>query len=112
HFWADVAAEGCTMFVYIGELCRYLANQPPSDDEQRHKIRLVFGNGLRPDVWAVLKTRFRIPEVLEFYGATEGNVSMFNFDGRLGAIGRSPKWLRSKFSMRLVQFDVETETEV
>jgi fatty-acyl-CoA synthase len=28
HFWDDVNAEGCTMFVYIGELCRYLVNQP------------------------------------------------------------------------------------
>jgi fatty-acyl-CoA synthase len=112
HFWGDVAAEGCTMFVYIGELCRYLANQPPSEDETRHKIRLAFGNGLRPDLWPVMKQRFRIPEILEFYGATEGNVSMFNFDGREGAIGRAPKWLRSRFNIRLVQFDVETETPI
>ena len=112
HFWSEVADEGCTMFVYIGELCRYLVNQPESDDERRHKIRMAFGNGLRQDVWAQLKSRFRIPEVLEFYGATEGNVSMFNFDGRIGAIGRMPKWLRKKMNMRLVQFDLETEEEV
>ena len=100
------------MFVYIGELCRYLVNHPPSDDETRHKIRMAFGNGLRPDVWAEMKTRFRIPEILEFYGSTEGNVSMFNFDGKVGAIGRAPKWLRKKFNIRLVQFDVETEQPV
>src|SRR5206468_3451222 len=80
HFWDDLVAEGCTMFVYIGELCRYLVNQPPTDAETRHKIRLAFGNGLRPDIWPVMKQRFRIPEILEFYGSTEGNVSMFNFD--------------------------------
>ncbi|HEY0436538.1 MAG TPA: AMP-binding protein, partial [Phenylobacterium sp.] len=85
HFWKEAADEGCTMFVYIGELCRYLVNQPPSEDETRHKIRLAFGNGLRPDIWPVMKQRFKIPEILEFYGATEGNVSMFNFDGREGA---------------------------
>ena len=107
HFWSDVAAENCTMFVYIGELCRYLVNQPPGEDDARHRIRLAFGNGLRPDVWAEMKARFRIPEILEFYGSTEGNVSMFNFDGRTGAIGRAPKWLRKKFNIRLVQFDVE-----
>ncbi len=39
------------MFVYIGELCRYLANQPEVPEEQGHKLRLAFGNGLRPDVW-------------------------------------------------------------
>ena len=108
HFWPEAVAEGCTMFVYIGELSRYLVNQPPGDDETRHKIRMAFGNGLRPDIWPVLKQRFRIPEILEFYGSTEGNVSMFNFDGREGAIGRAPKWLRKRFNVRLVQFDVET----
>ncbi|HEX3700341.1 MAG TPA: long-chain-acyl-CoA synthetase [Phenylobacterium sp.] len=112
QFWSDVQGEGCTMFVYIGELCRYLVNQPPSEAETRHKIRLAFGNGLRPDIWPVMKSRFRIPEILEFYGATEGNVSMFNFDGREGAIGRAPRWLRNRFNIRLVQFDVEAEQPV
>ncbi|WP_334163552.1 long-chain-acyl-CoA synthetase [Phenylobacterium sp.] len=112
HFWEEVLAEGCTMFVYIGELCRYLVNAPEHPDEARHKIRLAFGNGLRPDVWPELKRRFRIPEILEFYGSTEGNVSLFNFDGREGAIGRAPKWLRKRFNVRLIQFDVETEQPI
>jgi fatty-acyl-CoA synthase len=112
HFWADVVAEGCTMFVYIGELCRYLVNHPANEDEGRHKIRLAFGNGLRADVWTEMKLRFRIPEILEFYGSTEGNVSMFNFDGKVGSIGRAPKWLRDRFNIRLVQFDVEAEQPV
>jgi fatty-acyl-CoA synthase len=112
HFWDDVVQEGCTMFVYIGELCRYLVNQPPTDAETRHKVRLAFGNGLRPDIWPVMKQRFRIPEILEFYGSTEGNVSMFNFDGREGAVGRAPKWLRSKFNVRVIAFDVEAEKPI
>jgi fatty-acyl-CoA synthase len=112
HFWTEAADEGCTMFAYIGELCRYLVNQPPVEDEHRHKIRLAFGNGLRPDIWPTVRQRFRIPEILEFYGSTEGNVSMFNFDGREGAIGRAPKWLRKRFNIRLVQYDVESEQPV
>jgi fatty-acyl-CoA synthase len=112
HFWEEVVAEGCTMFVYIGELCRYLVNAPEHPDETRHKIRLAFGNGLRPDVWPELKRRFRIPEILEFYGSTEGNVSLFNFDGREGAVGRAPKWLRRRFNVRLIQFDVENEQPI
>jgi len=112
HFWKEIVAEGCTMFVYIGELCRYLVNHDFDEDETRHKIRLAFGNGLRPDVWAQLRQRFRVPEILEFYGSTEGNVSMFNFDGREGAIGRIPKWLKKRFNVRLVQYDVETEEVV
>jgi len=112
HFWPEVVAENCTMFVYIGELCRYLANQPEHELERAHKIRLIFGNGLRPDVWNDMLDRFKVGEVLEFYGATEGNVSLFNFDGRRGAIGRVPGYLRGKFNIRIVKFDVEHETPV
>lgn len=112
QFWPDITAENCTMFVYIGELCRYLLNHPEAPEEARHKLRLAFGNGLRPDVWPILKRRFRIPDILEFYGSTEGNVSLFNWDGREGAIGRVPKWLKARFSIRLVQYDLETETVV
>jgi len=112
HFWSDIVAEGCTMFVYIGELCRYLANQTQVPQETQHKLRLAFGNGLRPDVWETLEGRFAVPRVLEFYGSTEGNVSMFNFDGKLGAIGRDPGYLKSFFNVRLAKFDVETEMPV
>jgi fatty-acyl-CoA synthase len=112
HFWPEIVAENCTMFVYIGELCRYLANQPEHELERAHKIRMIFGNGLRPDVWDDMLDRFKVGEVLEFYGATEGNVSLFNFDGKRGAIGRVPGYLRGKFNIRIVKFDVETETPV
>ena len=109
QFWEDVLAERCTMFVYIGELCRYLVNQPERPEERMHKLRLAFGNGLRPDVWERMVARFRIPRILEFYGATEGNVSILNFDGKLGAVGRIPAYVRSRFNVRLARFDVETE---
>ncbi|HXQ47002.1 MAG TPA: long-chain-acyl-CoA synthetase [Caulobacteraceae bacterium] len=112
HFWSDVAKENCTMFVYIGELCRYLVNQPEQPDEQKHKLRLAFGNGLGPEIWQTVQQRFRLPQILEFYGSTEGNVSLFNLDGRPGAIGRIPSYLRSWFNVRLARFDMETETIV
>jgi fatty-acyl-CoA synthase len=112
HFWDDIADHDCTMFVYIGELCRYLINAPPHPKERAHRIRLAFGNGLRPDVWEEFQKRFAIGDILEFYGSTEGNVSMFNFDAQPGAIGRVPNYLRKRFSVRLVRFDVESEQPV
>ena len=112
HFWPEIVAEQCTMFVYIGELCRYLANQPEHELERAHKIRMIFGNGLRADVWNDMLDRFKVGDVLEFYGATEGNVSFFNFDGKRGAIGRIPGYLRKKFNIRIVKFDVESETPI
>lgn len=112
HFWDDIADHDCTVFVYIGELCRYLLNHEPHPKERTHNLRLGFGNGLRPDVWEEFQSRFHVPEILEFYGSTEGNVSMFNFDGKPGAIGRVPAYLRKRFTIRLVQFDIDAETPV
>ena len=112
QFWDDMVRYGCTIFVYIGELCRYLVNHPPQDDERAHKLRLAFGNGLRPEVWAEFQDRFNVPEILEFYGSTEGNVSLFNFDGKPGAVGRVPFYLKTRFPVRLVRFDVESEQPV
>jgi fatty-acyl-CoA synthase len=111
HFWDDVAAEGATMFVYIGELVRYLANHPPTDNERRHRLRLAFGNGLARDMWQELVGRFAVPRILEFYGSTEGNVSLFNFDGGVGAVGRVPPWLAGAFNVAVARFDVAAEAE-
>jgi len=70
------------------------------------------GNGLRGDIWYSFKTRFRIPRILEFYAATEGNVSLFNVEGKPGAIGRIPSYLAHRFPATLVRFDLEKEEPV
>jgi fatty-acyl-CoA synthase len=105
RFWSDVAGWECTLFQYIGELCRYLLNTEPHPDETRHRVRLCCGNGLRPEVWNRFKERFRIPQILEFYAATEGNVSLVNVEGKPGAIGRVPPFLAHRFPATLVQYD-------
>ncbi|HVZ99704.1 MAG TPA: long-chain-acyl-CoA synthetase [Caulobacterales bacterium] len=112
HFWPDIVDNGCTIFVYIGELCRYLVNQAPGPLERQHRLKLAFGNGLRPEVWPEFQQRFAVKRILEFYGSTEGNVSLFNFDGQPGAVGRVPAYLRKRFTVRLVKFDVEAEMPV
>jgi fatty-acyl-CoA synthase len=63
-------------------------------------------------VWEPFKSRFRIPQILEFYAATEGGISLFNVEGKCGAIGRVPSYLAHRFSPALVQFDVENEKPV
>jgi fatty-acyl-CoA synthase len=112
EFWYDVVRWDCTCFQYIGELCRYLLNAPPSPQERAHRLRLACGNGLRPDVWAQFKERFRIPQIIEFYAATEGNVSLFNFDGKEGAVGRLPWWMAARFPTKIVRFDRERQQPV
>ena len=112
HFWPDVREQKATVFFYIGELCRYLVSQPPHPEDGQHGLRVAVGNGLRPEVWERFQPRFKIPKVLEFYGSTEGNVSMMNYDGKIGAIGRIPFYLRNRFNIRLVKFDIEREEPV
>ena len=111
-FWDDVVRHDCTLFQYVGELCRYLLHAPPQPSETRHRLRLACGNGLRPDIWRSFKERFRIPRIVEFYAATEGNVMLFNFAGREGAIGRLPRLLDWRFPVRIVRFDVAREAPV
>jgi fatty-acyl-CoA synthase len=112
EFWDDIVRWDCTMFQYIGELCRYLMNTPPGPGEERHRIRLVCGNGLRPDVWPEFRRRFRIPQILEFYAATEGNCTLFNFESKEGAVGRLPWFLARRFPIKVVRFDIEAEQPV
>ncbi len=111
-FWPDIHRYGATMFEYIGELCRYLLNAPPSPLERGHKIRAVTGNGLRPEIWREFQRRFAIPRIVEFYGATESNVAMLNYDGTVGAVGRVPDYLEWLLPARVVRFDVEKEMPV
>jgi fatty-acyl-CoA synthase len=112
EFWSDCARYKPTFFQYIGELCRYLLNAPSDPDERNHCIRAITGNGLRPEIWPVFQSRFAIPKVIEFYGATEGNVSMLNYDGKVGAVGRIPWYMRAIMTTRLVRFDVEREQPI
>ena len=107
EFWDDVVRNDCTLFQYIGELCRYLLKAPPSEFESRHRLRLVCGNGLRGDVWEAFQARFAIPRILEFYAATEGNFSLYNVEGKPGAIGRIPRLLAHRFPAAIVRLDVE-----
>ena len=114
NFWDDVADQGATSIVYIGELCRYLVNSPEHPKEKAHALRTGFGNGLRPDIWEEFLTRFNIPGVCEFYGSTEGNVSFLGFDGKVGAVGRIPSYLENgPFGhIAFVKFDVVEEQPI
>jgi fatty-acyl-CoA synthase len=108
QFWPDVRRWRCTQFQYIGELCRYLLNVPPASGDKDHELRAMCGNGMRADVWEPFQARFSVPKVLEFYAATEGNFSLFNAEGKPGAIGRIPPFLKHRFPTVVVRFDPAT----
>jgi fatty-acyl-CoA synthase len=109
RFWDECVEHGATAFQYIGELCRYLVNSPSHPLERGHQLRVCVGNGLRPDVWPTFQERFKIPRIVEFYGATEGTASLFNLDNRVGSIGRVRPALAKRLGIHLVEYDVEAD---
>ncbi len=112
RFWHDIVRHNCTLFQYIGELCRYLLKAPPSELERGHRLRLACGNGLRGDIWEAFQARFAIPQILEFYAATEGNFSLYNVEGKPGAIGRIPAFLAHRFPASIIRVDAELGTPI
>ena len=112
NFWKDCVKYNCTASQYIGEICRYLLAQPRCEEETTHKMRLMYGNGLREEIWQNFVDRFRV-RVGELYGSTEGTSNLVNIDGKVGACGFLPiSPLTSKMHpVRLVKID-ETSGEV
>jgi fatty-acyl-CoA synthase len=111
-FWHDIVRWDCTLVQYIGELCRYLLKAPRPEFDGHHRLRLACGNGLRGDIWEAFQARFAIPRILEFYAATEGNFSLYNVEGKPGAIGRIPPLLAHRFPAAIVRLDAETDVPV
>jgi fatty-acyl-CoA synthase len=108
RFWDDVERWDCTAFQYIGELCRYLVAAPPSPTYRAHKLRLAIGNGLSGEVWRGFLDRFGPLRMLEFYASTEGNVWLYNVEGKIGSIGRVPPYLAAREPIALVHFDADS----
>ncbi|PCI87067.1 MAG: long-chain-acyl-CoA synthetase [Hyphomicrobiales bacterium] len=112
EFWDDCVKYEATIFQYIGELCRFLTNAPHNPNETKHKLRIACGNGLRPDVWKEFESRFQIPQILEWYGASEGNAPLFNLDNTFGSIGRVPFWAKSLLNLSIVKYDIRADSEI
>lgn len=111
-FWPDCARYNATVVVYIGELCRYLLQTPPSPSDSEHKVRLAVGNGLRPEIWAEFQQRFNVPHIGEFYGSTEGNAGLFNLckdASAQGAIGHMGTFVEYMSNMRLIKLGEDGE---
>jgi len=102
RFWDEVIASRATAFIYIGEICRYLLNQPPKPTDRTHKVRLIAGNGLRPEIWDEFTKRFGIARVCEFYASSEGNTAFINIFNVPRTTGISPTQLA------YVEYDPDT----
>ncbi len=105
EFWNDIRRHKVTAMYYVGEICRYIANQPPRADDRDHTLRKLGGAGMRPDVWKQFLERFGVEMVLEGLGATEANYGITNVDNRIGSVGRLPYPQAS--NIRVLRYDTE-----
>lgn len=106
RFWDDVRRYQATSFCYIGELCRYLLNQPARADDRQHAVRAMIGNGLRPEIWDAFQQRFGVAHIAEFYTASECNLAFINALGLPRTTGLCP------LSFAIVRMDLDTELPV
>ncbi|KAG8012733.1 Very long-chain acyl-CoA synthetase, partial [Nibea albiflora] len=112
QFWDYCRKYNVTVIQYIGEIMRYLCNTPRKLNDRRHKVRLAIGNGIRAEVWREFINRFGNIQIREFYGATEGNFSLLNYSGKIGAVGRDTFLHKKYFPYSLIKFDVDKEKPV
>ncbi|XP_067666872.1 long-chain fatty acid transport protein 2-like [Haliotis asinina] len=110
NFWHDCRKHNVTVVHYIGEMCRYLVNRPKTEEDGIHSIRTAVGNGLRKDIWEEFATRFRIPQVVEFYAATESPIGFSNIYNKVGSVGRASPLTNLIFPAAFVEFDDYTQT--
>lgn len=104
-FWEDVRKHGITCFYYIGEIVRYLLVSEPSPEDRNHKVRVMAGAGLKPDIWREFTERFGIKRVIEGLGSTEANYGITNADNKVGSVGRIPYPEHS--NVRILKWDVD-----
>lgn len=120
-FWKEVRESNATIIQYVGETCRYLLAAPPQIDpvtgenlDKKHKVRIAFGNGLRPDIWNRFKERFGIETIAEFYAATEGTSGAWNLssnDFSRGAVGRNGTLASTLLGPQIAIVQLVWETE-
>ncbi|KAI1864028.1 uncharacterized protein JN550_009048 [Neoarthrinium moseri] len=116
-FWPEVHQHQATHIQYVGELCRYLVNAPPSKLDKGHKVRVAWGNGMRPDVWEEFRQRFDIECVHELYAATDGlgfstNPNRGDFSrNAIGVRGKLWHWWNGDREKRII-IDPDTQEVV
>ncbi|CAG8894283.1 unnamed protein product [Penicillium salamii] len=112
-FWDDIRDSESTLFVYVGETARYLLAPPPSPQDRNHKVRCMYGNGLRPDIWEKFRERFGVQEVGEFFNSTEGIFGLFNYNRgpfTSGSVGHHGLIMRGVLHNVFIPVAIDPET--
>jgi len=105
-FWNRMHHTEATIFLYVGEMCRFLLNRKSCyNTKLTYKVRLCIGNGMSKDIWDDFKESFKLDHMAEFYSQTEGFAFMSNIMQKPGSFGYVPKLKIGNYPYRVVKFN-------
>ena len=67
---------------------------------------------MQAHIWEEFKGRFQIKRICEFYGATEGNTSLGNTTGKVGAVGFLSVLVPAVYPVKIIRIDPDTNEPV
>lgn len=113
-YWQQCERVGATIGLYVGEMLRYLLAAGPRPPALARRLHTFTGNGLAAGPWRAALRDFcdaagEPPQIVEFYGATEGSTLLINRNGKVGSCGR-PVLFGPLDALRLVRYAPERDT--
>jgi crotonobetaine/carnitine-CoA ligase len=90
RLWDITRRYGCTVFNLIGGMTVALHSEPRKPDDADNPVRRVISAGMPAALWRDFQERFAV-EILEFYGAAEGGLTINPPGvGPVGSVGKPP----------------------
>lgn len=70
-FWRTAAESGATQANIIAAIGNILARRPREEFDPRHRLRVIYGAPITPDLERTFREDFHVPVMIEGYGMTE-----------------------------------------
>lgn len=96
RLWDVARKYGCTTFTLLGGMTTAIYSEPERPNDRDNPVRFVISAGMPAAIWRSFERRFGV-EILEFYGAVEGGLSIKPIgQGPVGSVGRPPAALQMR----------------
>ena len=88
RLWDITRQHGCTSFTLLGGMTTAIYAEPPQFNDGEHPVRHIISAGMPAAIWPNFERRFNV-QLLEFYGAAEGGLTVNPPGvGPVGSIGK------------------------
>lgn len=96
RLWDIARKYGCTTFTLLGGMTTAIYSEPARPDDADNPVRFVISAGMPAAIWQDFERRFGV-EILEFYAAVEGGLSIKPIgQGPVGSVGKPPPALQMR----------------